>query len=61
VGWLLPRLPALPAQGLGVALARHRLAQEELASGALVRPFDTRAIDLGVAYWMVRPPGKRAA
>jgi len=29
--------------GLGVALARHRLAHEELASGALVRPFETRA------------------
>jgi len=43
------------AQGLGVALARHRLAQQELASGALVRPFETRAIDLGVAYWIVRP------
>ena len=45
------------AQGLGVALARHRLAQQELASGALVRPFETRAIDLGVAYWIVRPRG----
>jgi LysR family glycine cleavage system transcriptional activator len=45
------------AQGLGVALARDRLAQEELASGALVRPFETRAIDLGVAYWIVRPRG----
>src|SRR6266436_8629318 len=45
------------AQGLGVALARHRLAHEELASGALVRPFETRAIDLGVAYWIVRPRG----
>ena len=45
------------AQGLGVALARHRLAQEELASGALVRPFETRAIELGAAYWIVRPRG----
>ncbi|HJX21976.1 MAG TPA: LysR substrate-binding domain-containing protein, partial [Steroidobacteraceae bacterium] len=45
------------AQGLGVALARHRLAQEELASGALLRPFETRAIDLGIAYWIVRPKG----
>jgi LysR family glycine cleavage system transcriptional activator len=43
------------AQGLGVALARHRLAQEELASGALLRPFETRALDLGIAYWIVRP------
>jgi len=45
------------AQGLGVALARHRLAQEDLASGALVRPFETRVIDLGAAYWIVRPRG----
>jgi LysR family glycine cleavage system transcriptional activator len=45
------------AQGLGVALARHRLAQEELASGALVRPFETRAIELGIAYWIVRSKG----
>ena len=44
------------AQGQGVALARHRLAQEELASGALVRPFETRAVELGAAYWIVRPP-----
>src|SRR5438874_5761103 len=45
------------AQGLGVALARHRLAQEALASGSLVRPFETRVIDLGAAYWIVRPRG----
>jgi DNA-binding transcriptional LysR family regulator len=32
------------------------MAQEELASGALVRPFETRAVELGAAYWIVRPP-----
>src|SRR5256884_4966403 len=45
------------AQGLGVALARHRLAQEDLASGPLVRPFETRVIDLCAAHWIVRPRG----
>jgi LysR family transcriptional regulator, glycine cleavage system transcriptional activator len=45
------------AQGLGVALARDRLAQDELASGALLRPFGAHAIDLGAAYWIVRPHG----
>ena len=44
-------------QGLGVALARERLAHEELASGALLRPFGARAVDLGAAYWIVRPHG----
>ena len=48
------------AQGLGVALARARLAQEELASGALLRPFGPRRIELGTAYWIVRPAGREA-
>ncbi|HEX7199876.1 MAG TPA: LysR substrate-binding domain-containing protein, partial [Dongiaceae bacterium] len=48
------------AQGLGVALARARLAQEELASGALLRPFGPRRIVLGTAYWIVRPAGREA-
>jgi len=37
--------------------ARHCLAQQELASGALVRPFETRAIDLGVAVLDCRSRG----
>jgi LysR family glycine cleavage system transcriptional activator len=44
------------AQGLGVALARHRLVQEDIASGTLLRPFGPRSVDLGTAYWIVRPP-----
>ncbi len=43
------------AQGLGVALARERLAEEELASGALLRPFGARAVELGASYWIVHP------
>jgi LysR family glycine cleavage system transcriptional activator len=41
------------AQGQGVALARHRLAQDDLATGALLRPFAERRVDLGPAYWLV--------
>lgn len=45
------------AQGLGVALARDRLAAEDLMSGALVRPFAGLRVDLPDAYWIVRPKG----
>ena len=45
------------AQGVGVALARDRLATEELESGALIRPFAGLRIDLPDAYWIVRPKG----
>lgn len=41
-------------QGQGVALARHRLAADDVAAGALVRPFAGR-VELGPAYWLVRP------
>jgi LysR family glycine cleavage system transcriptional activator len=41
------------AQGQGVALARRRLAADDLASGALVRPIAGRSVDLGPAYWLV--------
>jgi LysR family transcriptional regulator, glycine cleavage system transcriptional activator len=41
------------AQGQGVALARHRLAQDDLATGALLRPIGGRSVDLGPAYWLV--------
>ena len=43
------------SQGQGVALARDRLARDEIASGALVRLFSDLAIDLGVAYWILLP------
>jgi LysR family transcriptional regulator, glycine cleavage system transcriptional activator len=41
------------AQGQGVALARHRLAQDDLATGALLRPIGGLSVDLGPAYWLV--------
>lgn len=43
------------AQGLGVALARGRLAAEALATGALCRPFGARRLALPAAYWIVTP------
>jgi LysR family glycine cleavage system transcriptional activator len=43
------------AQGLGVALARHRLATDDLASKVLVRPFGPAAVTLSQAYWLVTP------
>ena len=42
-------------QGQGVALARHRLAFDDLASGALVRPIQDAGLALGPAYWIVLP------
>lgn len=41
-------------QGQGVALARGRLAAEELAAGTLLRPFGERELRLPDAYWIVR-------
>ena len=43
------------AQGLGVALARGRLAADDLASGALIRPLGDLQVDLPQAYWLVLP------
>lgn len=45
------------AQGLGVALAQHRLALEDLEAGTLIRPFGSHAIKLAAAYWIVTPQG----
>jgi LysR family transcriptional regulator, glycine cleavage system transcriptional activator len=42
------------AVGQGVALARHRLAADDVASGALVRPFEGQ-VELGPGYWLVFP------
>lgn len=47
------------AQGLGVALARHRLAEADLASGLLIRPFGDRLVALPTAYWLITAPGSR--
>lgn len=43
------------AQGQGVALARHRLATEDLAAGFLYRPLDGLSVRLETAYWIVLP------
>ncbi len=43
-------------QGLGVCLARGRLAADEIASGGLIKPFGDRHITLANAYWIVRSP-----
>jgi LysR family glycine cleavage system transcriptional activator len=45
-------------QGLGVALARHRLVCEHLQSGTLIRPFGARQVDLARAYWLLTPEGQ---
>jgi LysR family glycine cleavage system transcriptional activator len=45
------------AQGQGVALARDRLARDDVAAGLLLRPFGDRAVPLRAAYWIVRAPG----
>lgn len=41
-------------QGLGVALARHRLAADDVAAGLLVRPFGARGVPVENAYWIAR-------
>lgn len=41
--------------GQGVALARDRLAHDDVASGALVRPIKGMGVTLGSAYWIVLP------
>lgn len=40
-------------QSQGVALARERLARDELAAGTLLRPLGDSALPLGPSYWMV--------
>jgi len=46
-------------QGQGVALARHQLAIDEIASGALMRPLGGLQVDIGPAYWIVMTPRLR--
>lgn len=43
------------SQGLGVALARGRLAADDLTTGVLIRPLGALQVDLPDAYWIVRP------
>lgn len=43
------------AQGQGVALARHRLALDDLTAGLLHRPIAGLAVHLERAYWIVLP------
>ena len=45
------------AQGLGVALARHRLIGDDLDNGVLVRPCGNRSIPIDNAYWIITPRG----
>ncbi len=46
------------ANGQGVALARHRLAVGDLATGRLVRPLGDLTVELEDAYWIVAPRHK---
>jgi len=48
------------AQGLGVALARERLATGDLEAGALVRPMGALSVPLKDAYWMITLEGEAA-
>jgi LysR family glycine cleavage system transcriptional activator len=45
------------AQGMGVALARHRLIGDDLATSVLVRPFGTLSVPIDNAYWIITPRG----
>ena len=40
-------------QGQGVALARHRLAADDVSAGYLVRAIPELRVKMGIAYWMV--------
>ncbi len=42
------------SQGLGVALARARLAAADIATGALIRPFGEFLVGVPDAHWIVR-------
>jgi LysR family glycine cleavage system transcriptional activator len=41
------------AQGLGIALARHRLVTDDLESGVLLRPFGVASVAIPNAYWII--------
>ncbi|WP_419902207.1 LysR substrate-binding domain-containing protein [Kiloniella sp.] len=42
-------------QGLGVALARSRLVEDDLSTGLLIKPFEGEEVTLSNAYWIVLP------
>lgn len=46
------------AAGQGVALARHQLAVDDVASGRLLRPLGELTVVLEDAYWIVLPRDK---
>ncbi|MEP3245257.1 MAG: LysR substrate-binding domain-containing protein [Sneathiella sp.] len=46
-------------QGLGVALAPYRLAEESLKSGTLIAPFEGGVMALPDFYWLVLPKRKQ--
>ena len=46
------------AQGLGVALARHRLVADDLEAGVLIRPFGAGSVAIDGAYWIVTRPAE---
>lgn len=46
------------AEGLGVALARDRLAARDVSAGLLVRPFGAATVSMSRAYWLVQPPDR---
>ena len=46
------------AQGQGVALARHRLAADDVAAGVLVRPMGELSVVIESAYWLVLPSNR---
>lgn len=47
------------AQGQGVALARHRLVADDIASGKLLRPLGDLQVRVPDAYWLVRPHSRQ--
>ena len=45
-------------QGMGVALARDRLAHDSIAAGTLVAPFVGLSVTIPQAYWIIRSEGQ---
>ncbi len=43
-------------QSQGMALARDRLARDDVAAGTLIRPFGEQQVALPDAYWILRDP-----
>lgn len=47
-------------QGLGIALAHHRLVEDSLKSGVLERIFTPLSVDLPNAYWIIPAQAKQS-